>query len=180
ILFLHETFSFQKIAAIVMVFAGTILLGADLKALAKGFRVKLFEGVGAALFSALSASLGFFFVAIVSRQGNWFYTTIGIRVTISFFTFLLLIYKKQTVKKMFTDIPWRFVIPAAFLDVAAFALYTFASSKFEVSYIAAFVSSQSLVGVLLAHIILKEKLEKYQYIGLPLIIGGLVLLNLFV
>lgn len=178
ILIFHEQVATSKSISIFLIFIGTILLSLDLKELFKSSKINLFDGVAPATLTAFIAGVGVFFSSFLSRQGNWFYTVVIVRSAVTLFTLAILISQRQKIKDIFGNIAWRFILPAAILDTAAYSLYNFATAQYEVSYIAAFVASNSLIGVVLAHIFLKERLSVFQYIGLPLVIGGLVFLNL--
>jgi len=69
---------------------------------------------------------------------------------------------------------FRNISLAAALDVTAFCLFNYSVTQAAVWYVAAIVTSQSLVTVALAGVFLGERLTLRQWVGLVLFLVGLV------
>ena len=90
---------------------------------------------------------------------------------------MILCVQKRNIIKIFTHVPWKWVVPAALFDVLGFSLLNVALARYEVSYVAAILTAAPVVSTSLAMIFLKEKLQFYQWIGFLLVLGGIVSLN---
>ncbi|HLL60080.1 MAG TPA: DMT family transporter [Candidatus Nitrosocosmicus sp.] len=178
ILITHESLYFLKGVAIISVLAGVILLGLQLNELKKSKKISLYQGVLPALIAAFGTGIFVFFVGISSRVNGWYMTSLGIRVMIVLTILVIFLIQKKNLKNIFKNVPWRWVLPAAFFDVLAFTTFNYALMKYEISYVSVMSAGAPVITVVLAYLFLKERIIWYQIIGLFLVIGGIIILNL--
>ncbi len=176
VLLLHESFSIYKGLSVFMVLFGAIFLSVNLRLFLKTRKNMLFNGALPALISAIGVGLYLFLVTPAVRSFGWFNSSLIIRIAITLFTLIIILWRKIPIK--WSKIPWKIAFGAAFVDVVGFILYNIAVQKYEVSYITIITSASSLVTVFLSYIFLKEKLTKPQLIGVLLVICGIILLQL--
>ncbi len=174
---LHEPLSVHKILGVLLVFGGVVLLGSEFGKKRLATKVNLAAGVTPALLSALIWGVAAVGVAAAARSSHWFFPTFGMRITITLISLVVLFWQRQKFKDIFANVPWKFLVPAAFLDVIAFSLYNFGLQGHAVAYILVFSSAQALVTVLLSWKFSHEKLSWWQIIGLFAIVGGLIAIN---
>lgn len=178
-LFFGEVFSSLKIAALGLVIVGVIFAALDFEKLKDGLDSSDFsKGVRYALL-ALSI-FGFyipFWDAFIEGSG-WILWVILVRIILAFFLFFysLLVEKENILlnqKPVFTSL---FLI--AFFEAGGSfgSAWAYNSSVGTTSLIVALTSAYSLITAVLAYFFLKERLVTNQYIGLILIILGLLLM----
>jgi drug/metabolite transporter (DMT)-like permease len=177
IIFLHESFGVWKIIAMLFIFAGVILLGVRFQKL-KSKSSRLLAGVPYVLVSALGTGIYLYVLTLAARDIGWFFSALGIRVAMSATLFCILLLRHFDFSTLKTQTPWKSIILAAALDVGAFSLYNYAISHYEVSTVTIITSLQAAVIALFSWIILKEKLNKQQIIGLIVAVVGLVSLQM--
>ena len=175
VVFLQEVIYPLKVFGIVAILVGVILLGFNLKSIDS--TISPYKGVFPALISSIGIGLFAFFLSISSRINGWYYTSLGVRFIIPSTILVIFCVQRRNIIKIFTRVPWRWVIPAALFDVLAFSLENFAFTRYEVSYVAVILSASPVFSTLLAMIFLKEKLQFYQWIGFLLVLGGIISLN---
>jgi len=175
VIFLQDVIYPLKVFGIVAIVVGVIFLGFNLKSIDN--TLSLYKGVFPALISSIGLGLFAFFLSISSRINGWYYTSLGVRIIIPSTVLVILCVQKRNIIKIFTHVPWKWVIPAGFFDVLGFSLLNFALARYEVSYVAAILTAAPVVSTSLAMIFLKEKLQLYQWIGFLLVLGGIVSLN---
>lgn len=178
ILLLGESLTSPKIVGMILVMLGITLVSTKIRSseLNKVFSIK--KGVVSALLAAIGTGIYFFLVGMVVKGSNWFMTALGIRIAISITSFIILIAKRENMKKMWHGVVWKWILPGALLDVLGFSFYNIALSFSEVSYATIMISAQSLVTVLLGYFILKEKIISQQWIGIFTGLAGLIILQL--
>ena len=175
VVFLQEVIYPLKIFGILAILVGVIFLGFNLKS--SDSTISPYKGVFPALVSSIGIGLFAFLLSISSRINGWYYTSLGVRIIIPSTILVILFVKKRNIIKIFTHVPWKWVIPAALFDTLAFSLVNFSLARYEVSYVAAIIATTPVVSTSLAILFLKERLQFYQWIGFLLVIAGLVSLN---
>ncbi|MFS8159167.1 MAG: EamA family transporter, partial [Candidatus Roizmanbacteria bacterium] len=135
------------------------------------------SGAGYALLGAIGTGIFFLFVGITVQLVGWLVNAVLIRVGIAATTFAIILYRKKKVSSLFKNVPMKWILPAAILDVIGFSLYNIAVTGGEVSVVTMITSAQTLVVILLSWAILKEKITKIQFLGIASIFIGLLFLN---
>jgi bacterial/archaeal transporter family protein len=178
VLFLKEILTTGNYIGMFLIFLGITLISTKIS---KGNLSKILEmkkGVTPALLAALGNGIFFVLVGLAARNSNWFVTALGIRIAISLTAFVILIVKRYDFKKIRQGVSWKWLLPAAFLDILGFSFYNMAVSISQVSYATLMISAQSLVIVLLGFFVLKEKVDRNQWIGVFATLVGLIILQI--
>jgi drug/metabolite transporter (DMT)-like permease len=134
--------------------------------------------LAAGIFPAFGAALGFgAFYVVMDLAGSVDPLWAATLSRTSFFLFLLpaLLYKRPSLKIVFNHLPAVCII--GMLDgIAAFA-YTSATTKGLLSLVSVVSSLYPAVSVILALLFLKERLRRFQLIGVVLAIIGIALIS---
>lgn len=170
----HEHLYSLRILGIAVVVTGIALLGVQVSGRQRG---ALHRGVAPALLATLGTGVYLFLVSISSRLSGWFYTSLGIRVTIAFTILCWLVATRRRSISLFRDVPWRYLGAAAGLDVFAFSTFNWAVTRYDISYVAVMSAAWPVVSTVLAVVCLRERLTLRQVAGLLLVLVGVVGLN---
>jgi drug/metabolite transporter (DMT)-like permease len=176
--FLHELITFGRLLGGILIVSGLSLISMKISQSNNLKLVNFNRGAIPAILAAIGTGIFFFAVGVTVRGSNWFVTSLGIRIAISLTAIILLLLKKDSLKGLWKDTSWKWILPAAALDVFGFSFYNIAVSKGDISYVTLIASPQSLITVLLGYIILKEKVSKIQWFGVLLALSGLVSLQI--
>lgn len=178
IFFLRESVNPLKILSIVLVIFGIVILSINWSNVGGKISSLFSPKTVPALLAALGWGFYFFFLGPLSRQAGWFFTTLLIRVFVTLTLFLLFLPQLRRKAVFFKKIPWKVLLTAAVLDVFAFTSFNLALSKYEVSFVSVVASAFPLITVILAAILLKEKTNLIQKVGIALAIVGIIGLQL--
>ena len=132
----------------------------------------------AGIFPALGAALGFGgFYVVMDLAGAVDPLWAALVSRLSFFLFLLpfVLKERPTLKIKPTHLPAVFAI--GILDAVAALAYTAATTRGMLSQVSVISSLYPAVSVILAAILLKERLQGLQYIGVLLAIAGVALIS---
>lgn len=177
IIFLHEGITFGKLAGIIVVLGGGILLSLGRSSTAQAKNTVVSAGIFAA-FSALSSGLLLFFLAAFSRSSGWYATTFFLRLGVASFAFLGLLPNKNYKEIASNRTPWLLITIAALADVIGLSAYNIAVSHYAVSYVSVIASCAPLVTLIIARAYLKERLTWFQYGGVALMLLGIAALQI--
>jgi drug/metabolite transporter (DMT)-like permease len=134
--------------------------------------------LAAGIVPALGAALGFgaFFV-VMDMAGSVDPLWAAMVSRLSFFLFLLpaVLYKRPTLKVKANHLPAVFAI--GLLDATAAFSYTAATTRGLLSLVSVISSLYPAVSVILAALILKERLRGFQFHGVVLAIIGIALIS---
>lgn len=134
--------------------------------------------LAAGIVPAFGAALGFgAFYVVMDLAGSVDPLWAAMVSRLSFFLFLLpaVLYKRPTLKVKANHLPAVFAI--GILDATAAFSYTAATTKGMLSLVSVVSSLYPAVSVILAAIILKERLRGYQFYGVVLAIVGIALIS---
>lgn len=178
-LFFGESFSTLKTISLGLVIVGIILTAIDLKDLRDGVDISdLSKGVPEAMVVFLVFGL---YAPLWDRfiEGpGWVVWAILVKIILSFtlISYATLVRKQSLSFKQSSLIYWLVFI-ALFEAMASFGnSWAFNASINTTSIIVAITSTYPLVTALLAFTLLKERLALNQYIGIGIIISGLVMM----
>ena len=177
IIFLNETLNSIQVMGIVLTIVGTILVSFKYHELIK-LKVKKFsKGVNIVLISILCWGLAFTLVPFAVREVGWYFPIFLAKATTILLMMPYMFWKKHEIK--FSGAKnWIAVTIVGIFAGSAFLAYGYALNNAYNSLIAPIAASSPAVTILLAHIFSKERLELNQYIGIVLVLGGIVLLSL--
>jgi drug/metabolite transporter (DMT)-like permease len=182
-IFLGEIIPLPRISALVIVFAGVLLISGDLKRLldiirGKGRRREEIAGfreimLAVAVYSPWLITLGWFI-----GGEYWVPFLLGIRIFSAITLFIYTRIRKIPVRVTDGSL-WKYLAVIGFFDVAAFASISWGySASPYVSIVTMLSAAFSLPTIILAMIFLKERITRTQMVGGLIIIGGAMLLAL--
>lgn len=177
-LFFGETFTSLKIITLVLIICGIILTALDIKGIRDGLNLRdLSKGVPEALLVFLIFGIYVPFWDKFLEGSGWVIWVILVRIMLAFF---LVIYRKVIQKKDLgisgKGLIYLLIFVAFFEALGSFgSSWGYHASFNSTSIVTAITSTYPLITATLAFIFLKERLAKYQYLGIGLIILGLAI-----
>lgn len=177
--FLAEVLSTKIILILLLVFIGIIILSIDFEELKKKKDRKWTGGIVEAIIAALLFSVWFPFWGKLVVDQDWLIMLILLRLVMSGFLFTVIkATKTQYIIKSKMTFSWLIII--ALLDSLAYFVLTWGyGSTSYISVVTIMSSIYSLPTLVLAWIFLKERLNKFQYVGIGLILFGIAALAFF-
>ena len=169
---LGERPSLPQFGGMVLALGGVGLLAFDRRRPAASGR--LVPGVGLALVAALA--FGFFLVAIrYASRPDALYGVVAVRAgSVGALSILGLVFRSR-VRVVSADLPALFVVGT--LDVGADILFAFATTIGLLSIVSILSSLYPVVTILLARIVLNERMARLQQAGIVLAFAGVVLIS---
>ncbi|MDE1856076.1 MAG: DMT family transporter [Candidatus Micrarchaeota archaeon] len=173
VIFLNQQLIFSEIVGIILLIVGGIFATSDfVRRDLKGSRFS--KGLPYAIFSMLAWGLVFFILNIMILKIGGIFSTV---LLLSTYWFYYLIYSKATGQKLsipFGIIPYALAI--GLFETIGITSYTLGVDAGNVLIMAPLVASAPAVTIVLAHLLLKERLNKLQYVGIGSVILGLILI----
>ncbi len=139
---------------------------------------KAASGVGAAMISAVGFGVLFWLLGnrVVPRVG--FASTVWmIRLTSSALTALVIVAMKQPIALRRKDNVSLWLLGMGVLDTGAFVLNNLGMQLEQVSVVSVLASLYGAVTVLLSTVILREKMSRWQWLGVVAIFAGIALIS---
>jgi drug/metabolite transporter (DMT)-like permease len=170
-LMLGERPSMPQAGGIILALAGIALLAFDRRPQAGG---KLVPGVGLALLAALA--FGVFLVAIrYASRPDPLWGVLAIRIGSVSALLLLGLAFRSRIKVTRGDVPSLFTVGV--LDVSADVFFAFATTIGLLSIVSILSSLYPVATVILARIVLKERMARFQQAGIGLALAGVLLIS---
>lgn len=168
---LGERPSIAQFAGMLLALGGIALLAFDRRPAARG---RLLPGVGLALLAALT--FGFFLVAIrYASRPDPLYGVVAVRIgSVAALTVLGLFFRSR-VRVAAADLPSLFVVGT--LDVGADILFAFATTVGLLSIVSILSSLYPVVTILLARLVLNERMARLQRAGIVFAFAGVALIS---
>lgn len=176
VIFFGEVISHLQILYVILIVVGTVLTSLDIRSVLRSKKSRfVMAGTEYAILTLFIWGLFFFLLSYLTTKLNWFVVSLFITILT---TVLLAIYCTSAKIKA---IPEKRSVPLIIL-IGIIATISIISYNLGVTYgytaIVAPVSSASpIITVSLALVILKEKLQLDQKIGIILVIAGIILLT---
>jgi drug/metabolite transporter (DMT)-like permease len=169
---LGERPSILQFGGMVLALGGIALLAFDRREAAT--KRRLVPGVGLALLAALA--FGFFLVAIrYASRPDALYGVVAVRTgSVGALLGLGLVFQSR-IRVAAADLPALFVVGA--LDVGADILFAFATTIGLLSIVSILSSLYPVVTILLARVLLNERMARLQQAGIVLAFAGVVLIS---
>jgi drug/metabolite transporter (DMT)-like permease len=169
---LGERLSIVQFGGMVLALGGITLLAFDRREAATTRR--LVPGVGLALLAALA--FGFFFVAIrYASRPDAIYGVVAVRTgSVGALLVLGLVFRSR-IRVAAADLPALFGVGV--LDVGADTLFAFATTIGLLSIVSILSSLYPVVTVLLARVLLNERMARLQQAGIVLAFAGVALIS---
>jgi drug/metabolite transporter (DMT)-like permease len=196
LVFLHEHLQPIEGGILGVLLAGIILASTDLKGIrlagknGKGTSQRISQGVSEALLAMLFFGLYTFFVGAASTPYGWY---IPVLMTRFFATIcLLFIFLFQGVRRRYSVakstlshsasrrsiLPWMLVILAGVAEAIALIVYSIDTQITLISIVAVTASTATFIPTALGVLFFRERLRWNQWIGIILVIGGIIFLAL--
>jgi drug/metabolite transporter (DMT)-like permease len=170
-LVLGERPSVLQFVGITVTLAGIALLAFDRRPQAGG---KLVPGVGLALLAALA--FGVFLVAIrYASRPDPLWGVLAIRTGSVLALLLLGLAFRSRIKVARADVPSLFAVGV--LDVSADVFFAFATTVGLLSIVSILSSLYPVATVILARIVLKERMVRLQQVGIVMALAGVLLIS---
>lgn len=172
IIFLREQLNLYQGIAITIMIIGGLLISFKKEELTN--KQRLVKGVGWAIIAIFASGIFFIFLDIASTGLGWFLPILLYKFIILFFIFPIVIKKR----KEFVFNHYFLFIGVALFECLALLTYGRALSYTFTSLLASFGAFIPLTTAILAGIILKERLDRNQYLGVILILVGIAVISL--
>ncbi len=179
-LFLNETISSHQLVAILIVFAGILIISSNPMELRSHLKSKTFHlnGMSEVLFAMLVYSFWLFFLDKFLQDKSWVFPLLIIRV-VAVATLLMYALVSHVNLSVTNRGLWKFLICIGIFDVAAFSFVSYGfSNSTHTSVIAVLSATFSVPTIILAALFLKEKIRLYQAFAISLILLGIILVTI--
>lgn len=172
IFFYNETISLVQAVAIILILFGIFLI-----TFKKQEKIAFDSTFVFALLAMITFALFFFLLKIPIEIFGVLLVVLGVRLFTSILSVPFLVVKKINISniKLFALLA---ILGVGLLDTFGFLAYSFSMNYAPVSIVAPIGSSVPIVSVILGVLVLKEKLNTRQKIGIITTIAGLLLLSL--
>ena len=128
------------------------------------------RAIALAVVAAIALGLFVYFLGLGSRQGDAFSTLLGARV--GSLTLLLVLASARRAPLRVPRTALAAIVAVGLADVTANALFAFASSHALLALVSVLGSLYPVVTVLLAHVLLGERLTRTQQAGVAIALAG--------
>ncbi len=169
-----EVLSTMQALDISMVVLGTVLLSFDLNSFLRGKKRTRAVGMSYALPTMLIYGAVFFLTSLMAKLAGWFDAAFFITIPAVFFMFVYGFAINDGINVNRVQIPVLVLIGC--LGLIGFFSYNLGTQYNYTSIVAPISAASPLITVLLASVIVKEKLSGNQFLGIALVIVGLALL----
>jgi uncharacterized membrane protein len=178
IIFLHERPSALELIGAGVTIGGVMLVSTDLRALRAGIKGHA-PGLPWALVSMVGFGVAAFLLATVSRDAGWVAGMWGSRMgqLVCYLPLVLLRPKELGRFRGAGGAAIALAMAAGFADILGVAVYSYGTQKGSVSLVLAASAVFPLIAVALSYVYLKERLVPNQYLGILLVVAGLILLG---
>jgi drug/metabolite transporter (DMT)-like permease len=132
-------------------------------------------GVPLALMAALGFGIFFLFLADASKGGHALAAAFTVRLMTAPIALLVLLAARRPLRVPLVRLPWLIVI--GLLDTGANALFALATDRGLLSLVSVLSSLYPLMTVLLASVLLHERISRHQRIGTFAALAGVVLIS---
>ena len=176
IIFFHESLSGLQAFYISLVILGTILLSFDLNGFLRGIKGVKKVGMSYALPAMVIYGVTFFLSSVLAKLLGWFDATLFITPPIVIFMFIYGMIRKESLKVSISQLPSLALMGC--LGLIGFFAYNIGTEYNFTSIVAPISAASPLITVILATVIVREKLSGNQFVGIALVIMGLALLAL--
>ncbi len=173
---LGEALDAMQIAGIAVAVLGTVLIGIKFGNLKKS-RGALSSGIGSAVLALFIWGAFYPLIGFLSEGMGWIWPVL---VSSAGTAMIFVAYGLATKRDMRLPRKGSLGIFAyAWMATTAFALYSVGAGTGSIALVAAIAAAAPLVTVVLAMMLLKERLEPVQAVGLALVLVGLIAISAF-
>jgi drug/metabolite transporter (DMT)-like permease len=175
LIFLRELVTSVQSVLIVIIIAGTVLVSLNLKNILKSNLRKTHLGIEFALVSLVGWGAFFFFMSILAIRIGWFESTLFVTLP-QLCIYLLYGHLSKTGFKVELRTFSTFAI-MGFLSLLGFLAYNIGVTYAYTAIVTPISAASVLITILMAVVLLKEKLALYQKLGMVMIVVGIIFLS---
>ncbi len=171
-----EAINGTQLIAIAMVILGSIMVSFNIRSMFRsGFR-RTSAGIVFAVPALMSYGIAFFLLSYLSKQSNWFMAALLITL---FNVLTLFVYGRITKRPMKVRVESApMLLFLGVLGVIALLAYNVGVAYSYTSIVAPVSSAALAITVILATVILKDRLATNQKIGIAMVMAGLIFLSI--
>ena len=173
-IFMGQRLTATQTIGVFMIIAGATLASIDWGSIGSQ-KLRLSLGVREAIFGAFFFGIFWNISEIISEEIGWLMTTLLVKFGIAIFLLIFSFAVKQEVGLMNSSTKTKYVILLmGIIEVGAVALVNYGLTIGDAILITPIASALSIVTILLAVIFLKDKVSKFQGIGVCMAIVGII------
>ena len=176
VIFYKESLGWLQFLAIILIVAGGVLISLNLSDLIKSKKINLLLGVKEGIISMLGWGVSLFLLVPATKELGWFLPAFIFRLFLLITLGLFILFSQKSFVSKTVKIPLKLLIPIGIFDVGAFFAYSLGVSGSFASIVAPIGGANTVVTILLASLVLKEKMTRNQIIGIIGVVAGLVLI----
>jgi transporter family protein len=178
VLIFGEQLSKLQGAAILLIVSGTILVATDLKELLISWRSAFSnKGIPYALVALVAWGTGFLVLNQAIKQHGWLLPNLILFLIASLIVGGFLVNKKESLHLGKNSKVWIGSFIAGLLWVGAYIGYSLGIENYLSSIIAPLGAAFPIITIMLATILLHERLKTTQYFGVVVVVSGIILLS---
>ncbi len=173
-IFMGQRLSIIQTIGVVMILSGATLASIDWVNITKQ-KFQLSLGVKEAILGAFFFGIFWNISEVISEEIGWLFTTIFVKLGIAIFLLVFSLVAKQEFGLTNTPANTKYVIALmGMIEVVAVALVNYGLTIGDAILITPIASALSIVTIALAVIFLKDKISKFQGIGIVTAIIGII------
>lgn len=177
LLLLHETLTLLELIGAVAIMAGTILASFKLHDVREAKIRNISKGVPFAVITAVSWGVYYYIVGIFTLKVGWFQAAFLFNIPAIFFMVMFGLATKKDIS--FPKVPIVFlIIGLAFLNVIGLLGYNLSVTYGYIALTAPITSAAVIVTVMLAFVLLRERPENSQILGIMFVIAGIIAVSI--
>ncbi len=176
LIFLKETITGLQMIAVSLVIGGGLLLSFKAQDLVSLNLKNFARGVEYALLTAACWGIYFIVLDVLVTELGWFLPTVMTRVASALFLLVLVAVKKEDMS--FPSNAGWLIIGDAYFNVTAFIAYGIAITSENSSIVAPVAAVTPGLTIIFAFLLLKERIEINQLIGMVAALAGILLISL--
>ena len=173
-IFMGQRLTTTQTIGVFMIIAGATLASIDWGSIGSQ-KLRLSLGVREAIFGAFFFGIFWNISEIISEEIGWLMTTLLIKFGIAIFLLIFSFAVKQEVGLMNSSTKTKYaILLMGIIEVGAVALVNYGLTIGDAILITPIASALSIVTILLAVIFLKDKVSKFQGVGVCMAIVGII------
>ena len=178
VLLYGEVLTSPQIGAVALVIIGSILASTDFRELFTSSKVRFADpGIPYAFVAMFAWGIGWLFFNEAVKQVSWVVPNIVLASSIIFFLLIYSFISKRSLSPPYGKNDWVKAIFIGCATMGAYISYSIGIEKYLTSLVGPLAAAYPLVTVVLAYLVLKEKIVLNQRLGMIGVIAGIILLS---
>lgn len=178
VVFYREHFAGHQVVAVVLILAGIIGLSLNFKELIGSQKLTLLAGVKEGVIAMFAWGISLFLLVMPTKSVNWFLPTLVFRLLLIIFLTAYMLGTKTPFTVNKGKVPWGLLFVIGAFDFAAFMSLSLGELQANSSLILPIASAYALVTMVLAWIVLKEKMTLRHIASALAILVGIVVISI--